>query len=82
MGYMPTIEIVKKPGMVPSVEECTVELDKIRKDTCHMIIKAQKAMKIGNLGNKKFWPYQKGDQVWLEGTHIKTIYPSAKLGPK
>ena len=58
------------------------ELDKIRKDACQMIIKVQKAMKINNPGNKRFQPYQKGDQVWLEGTHIKTIYPSAKLGPK
>ena len=82
LGYTPTIEIVKKPGMVPSVEECVAELDKIRKDTCHMIIKAQKAIKIGNLGNKRFWPYQKGDQVWIEGMNIKMIYPSAKLGPK
>ena len=46
------------------------------------IIKAQKVMKIGNPGNKKFWPYREGDQVWIEGTNIKTIYPTAKLAPK
>ena len=39
-------------------------------------------MKIGNLGNKKFRPYKEGDQVWIEGTNIKTIYPTAKLAPK
>ena len=80
--YTPTIEVVKKPGMVPWVEECMAELDKIRKDACHMIIKVQKTMKIGNLGNKRFQPYQKGNQVWLEGTNIKMIYPSPKLGLK
>ena len=39
-------------------------------------------MKIGKPGNKRFRPYQEGDQVWIEGTNIKTLYPSAKLGPK
>lgn len=26
--------------------------------------------------------FQKGDKVWLEGTNLKTQYPSAKLSPK
>ena len=39
-------------------------------------------MKIRNPGNKKFQPYQEGDQVWIEGTNLKTLYPSAKLAPK
>ena len=39
-------------------------------------------MRIGNSGNKKFRPYKEGDQVWIEGTNLKTLYPSAKLGPK
>ena len=39
-------------------------------------------MKIGTPGNKRFQPYKEGKQVWIEGTNIKTIYPTAKLGPK
>ena len=39
-------------------------------------------MRIGNPGNRKFWPYKEGDQVWIEGTNIKTIYPTTKLAPK
>ena len=35
-----------------------------------------------NPGNKRFQPYKEGDQVWLEGTNLKTLYPTAKLGPK
>ena len=27
-------------------------------------------------------PYKEGKQVWIEGTNIKTIYPTTKLGPK
>ena len=82
IGYTLTIEVVKKPGMVPSVEECMKELDKIRQEALVNIIKAQKMMEVGNLGNRKFQLYQKNDQVWVEGTNIKTIYLSAKLGLK
>jgi len=39
-------------------------------------------MALKNQGNKRFKPYNKGDQVWVEGTNIKTLYPSAKLSPK
>jgi hypothetical protein len=46
------------------------------------MIKAQTMLRIKRPGNKKFQPYKEGDQVWLEGTNLKTLYPSAKLGPK
>src|SRR6266571_549423 len=39
-------------------------------------------MALKNQGNRRFKPYNKGDQVWVEGTNIKTLYPSAKLSPK
>ena len=39
-------------------------------------------MALRNQGNRRFKPYNKGDQVWVEGTNIKTLYPSAKLSPK
>jgi hypothetical protein len=39
-------------------------------------------MRVGNPGNKRFKPYKEGDQVWIEGTNIKTVFPTAKLGPK
>jgi hypothetical protein len=39
-------------------------------------------MKMQNPGNKRFQPYKEGNQVWLEGMNLKTLYPTAKLGPK
>jgi len=30
----------------------------------------------------QFHPYQKGDRVWLEGTHLHTSHPTHKLRPK
>jgi hypothetical protein len=46
------------------------------------MIKAQTMLRMKKPGNKKFRPYKEGDQVWLEGTKLKTLYPSAKLGLK
>ena len=82
MRYTPQIELVEKPRSVPSVAERLEELQKIRQEALQKIVKAQKVMKIENPGNKRFWLYKEGKQVWIEGTNIKTIYPTAKLGPK
>src|ERR1700761_9163097 len=82
MGFTPQLEAVEKPGSVPSVAERLEKLQSIRDMVLQKIIKAQKVMKIGNPGNRKFRPYKEGDQVWVEGTNIKTIYPTAKLAPK
>ena len=30
----------------------------------------------------QFQPYKKGEQVWLEGTHLHTSHPTSKLRPK
>ena len=82
MGYTPTLEWSSEPSPVPSVTARLSELEKIRDEALRNIERVQKAMKTGNSGNKKFRPYKEGDQVWIEGTNLKTLYPSAKLGPK
>jgi hypothetical protein len=33
-------------------------------------------------GNKRFKPYNEGDQVWIEGTNLKTLDPTSKLGQR
>ena len=82
MGFTPQLEAVEKPGSVPTVAKRLEELQSIRDMALQKIIKAQKVMKIGNPENRKFRPYKEGDQVWIEGTNIKTIYPTVKLAPK
>ena len=81
MGYMPKVEWPTH-SYVPLVETRLSELDKARDEALRNIMWAQKAMALGNKGNGCFKPYKKGDQVWIEGTNIKTLYPTAKLGPK
>jgi hypothetical protein len=82
MGYLPQVEWKTKPSPVPNVSARLADLEKIRDNTLRQIVKAQKVMKIGHQGNKRFKPYNEGDLVWVEGTNLKTIYPTAKLGPK
>ena len=58
------------------------QIEEVHKAAKTRLEKAQKMMAIKNPSNKKFWPYQKDDQVWIKGTNLKTLYPSAKLAPK
>jgi hypothetical protein len=32
--------------------------------------------------NKKFQPFEKGNQVWLDSKNLKISYPTRKLSPK
>jgi hypothetical protein len=57
-------------------------LEQVRKAAWDAMLKAQAMLRIKRPGTKKFQPYEEGEQVWLEGTNLKTLYPSAKLGPK
>ena len=82
MGYMPKVEWLSVPSQVPSYMDRMEQIEEVCKAAKTSLVKAQKMMAIRNPGNKKFRPYQKDDQVWIEGMHLKTLYPSAKLAPK
>ena len=82
MGYTPRVEWHTKPGEMPTVEECLKNLEEVRKQAQEGIMKAQKAMKMKHPGHGSFKPYKEGNQVWIEGTNLQTLYPSKKLGPK
>ncbi len=84
MGYTPRVEWPKKPNMghTPSIEARISELNELRDNTMQAIVRAQEVTKKGRLGNRNFKPYNKGDQVWIKGTNLKTLYPAKKLGPK
>src|SRR6201996_2923266 len=82
MGYTPRTQWVEKKSPVPTVEERLAKIEEVRKQSHDAIFKAQKVMKMKHKGNKSFKPYKEGDQVWIEGTNLQTLYPSKKLGPK
>ena len=82
MGYMPKVEWPSVPSQVPSYMERMEPIEQVRETARTSLDKAQKMMAIRNPSNKKFHPYRKGALVWIEGTNLKTLSPSAKLAPK
>jgi hypothetical protein len=67
-----------RPSLLP-------EIDKRKEDLWIARVQAQKAMRRGGeLHSKqtKWTPYIKGQNVWLEGTHLSTSHPFTKLQPK
>ena len=82
MGYRPQAEWPTKPSGVPSLKTQMEELEKAQDQVLQKIWVAQKVMKLWNKGNKSFKPYKEGNQVWIKGTNLKTVYPTTKLGPK
>ena len=82
MGYTLKVEWPSMPSQVPSYMDRMEQIEQVHKAAKTSLDKAQKMMVIRNPSNKKFRPYQEGDQVWIVGTNLKTLYPSAKLTPK
>ena len=64
----------------PSVDQCLEEMVIRWQHVQDCIKHAQQLM--ANRGKTRFVPYQEGTQVWLEGTNLRTFYPTAKLVPK
>ena len=82
MGYTPKVEWPSAPSQVLSYSERMEQIEQVRKAAKTSLEKAQKMMAIRNPGKKKFRPYQVNDLVWIEGTNLKTLYPSEKLALK
>ncbi len=81
MGFTPRTDWLGISN-VPTVTDRLEEMEQARNRALTEMGRAQKTMALRNQGNRRFKPYNKGDQVWVEGTNIKTLYPSAKLSPK
>ena len=82
MGYTPKIEWNAHPSQIPAVEERLGKLEDNRQEAFRNIIKAQRILHMKRQGNQCFKPYEEGEQVWIEGTNLQTLYPTKKLGLK
>ena len=73
MGYTPRVEWHMKPGKMPTVEECLMDLELVQKQAQEGILKAQKVMKmkhpppdpvsIKEAWTKMIWPLQNLETV-------------------
>ena len=79
MGHQPCAHWTPKASPNLFVKARIKGLINLRKTAQDYILKAQTLMA---QTPKAFTPYQPGDQVWLEGTNIKTTHPTVKVTPK
>jgi len=81
MGFTPRTDWLGISN-VPMVMDQLEEMKQARNRVLAEMGRVQKTMALRNQGNRRFKLYNKGDQVWVEGMNIKTLYPLAKLSPK
>ena len=78
MGYNPRADWTDHPSPIPQVALRLEQFKQARKRAQELMIKAQKSW----VRHKDMPKYQVGDQVWLEGRHLRTNQPTAKLAPR
>jgi len=67
-----------KPSLIPQVALRLDQFKRARQHAQELMIKAQQSW----IKHKNTPKYQEGDLVWLEGHHLCTNQPTAKLAPK
>jgi hypothetical protein len=78
MGFTPRAYQPDRSSKVPTIELQKAQIMVARQQAQEAMRQAQEL-----LGHKSdYRPYQKDQQVWLEGTHLQTTHPSVKMHPK
>src|SRR5487761_1316438 len=78
MSSIPRVHQPDRPSNVPTIERHKGTILTACRNACEAMRKAQELLG----GKSNYRPYQKGQKVWLEGTHLQTTHPTAKLRPK
>jgi len=77
-GFNPQADWTDKPSPIPQVALRLDQFKRARQRAQELMVKAQKSW----VKHKDTPKYQEGDLVWLEGRHLRTNQPTAKLAPK
>src|SRR6266702_1020145 len=77
-GFNPHADWMDKPSPIPQVALRLDQFKKVRQCAQELMIQAQQSW----VKHKDTPRYQEGDLVWLEGCHLHTNQPTAKLAPK
>ena len=78
MGFIPRTHQPTRTSNVPALEERKSRLLQVRNDAQEAICKAQSLWQ----KSPHFLKYHVDQQVWLEGTHLRTTHPTHKLRAK
>ncbi len=78
MGHMPYAHVGKTHSLVPAIDSRLAQTKAMRQAAQQAITHAQQI----TIRATKYEPFEEGQKVWLEATHLKTTHPTAKLGPR
>src|SRR6202046_1418819 len=78
MGYNLWADWTNRPSPIPQVALRLDQFKEARKRAQELMTKAQKSW----VRNKDTPKFKIGDQVWLEGHHLRTNQPTTKLAPR
>jgi transposase InsO family protein len=78
MGYHPRADYSGAPSTIPHVNTRLEQYNKARRKAQDLMRRAQQSW----VRHRDTPKYEAGDQVWLEGRHLRTNQPTAKLAPK
>jgi hypothetical protein len=78
MGYHPRADYSGMPSTIPRMTTRLEQYNEARRKAQELMQWAQQSW----VQHRDMPRYQVGDQVWLEGRHLHTNQPTAKLAPK
>jgi hypothetical protein len=78
MGYHPRADYSGTPSTIPLVNTRLEQYGEARRKAQNLMRRAQQSW----VQHRDMPKYKTGDQVWLEGHHLQTNQPTAKLAPK
>src|SRR6266478_2530328 len=78
MGHVPYAHVGKTHSLVPAVDSRLAQTKAMRQAVQQAIMHAQQI----TIRATKYKPFEEGQKVWLEATHLKTTHPTAKLSPR
>ena len=78
IGHIPRAHQAAKDPKVPNLAERQKTLETVREEATLAMQQVQESW----VKPTNYKPYQKGNKVWLEATHLHTTHPTKKLGPK
>ncbi len=78
MGYNPHTDWIDRPSPIPQVALRLQQFKEARAQAQELMIRAQNLW----IKHKNMPRHQIGDLIWLEGRHLRTNQPTAKLAPR
>src|SRR6266478_3936383 len=78
MGHVPYVHVGKTHSLAPAVDSRLAQTRAMRQAAQQAITHAQQI----TIRATKYKPFEEGQKVWLEATHLKTMHPTVKLSPR